>query len=461
MSITKPFKTVVAIFLGISIISSNLVLATEYAASNREDKSFAELSDRFDAGRPSKTTGPLTSMKIRSGQGKQNQDAGQTITILTYNVFHPFFGAQRKERAYLLPKAIMQLDPVPDIIVFEEAFKEELRDVVVEELKREGYPVNAVYYKKLQYGSGILFISRFDLDLAEFTPYRVAGSYLYVERYIGKGVLHCRISTPYGPMEIFATHPISRMFVDLYDENGNHIDRDLFTTSRLLEMEQIAQAMKTQADPDARSIIVAGDINASPDLWSYQYLLARTGLEDSFSKVNPGKQVSTYSIENTFINKNDLSRIDHIFYKNQPGTNGFWVEPVKSSVVMKETYEMADGKDSNLADHFGVLTVFTLKTTSGEVAMSPSLRPERKSGKRSKIDLYDNSILLTPENHLAWQNWAVHVLNKADRRHNQHCLRIIPAAKVMIAGEVTEPTLIPISPLQRTAVKADLLGITK
>jgi len=185
----------------------------------------------------------------------------------------------------------------------------------------------------------------------------VDGALYDPEHYAGKGVLHFRLTTPQGPLELFVTHPIAR-FKPLYSKQGQHQDRDRKTNDRLLEMEQIARVIMKQADPAARSIIVAGDLNVSPDMWEYQYLLARAALTDSFAFLHPDLAAiaSTYSPDNTFVDM-EWFRIDHVLFQNRPGTKGFWIKPVKSDIVLLQPITLASGKPANLSDHFGVFSV--------------------------------------------------------------------------------------------------------
>jgi endonuclease/exonuclease/phosphatase family metal-dependent hydrolase len=278
------------------------------------------------------------------------------VTVLTFNVYDPFFGPNREERIRALPEAVMSLEPLPDVMVFEEFFKEGHREMFVAGLRELGYPVETAHYLKKLYGTGVLVISRFPMESFEFTPFHVDGAIYDVERYAGKGVFHYILQTPHGPLELFATHPIAR-WKPLYDDEGAHQDRDRVTVDRLLEMERLARVIAAQAGPEARSIVLAGDLNASPDMWSYQYLIERAGLEDSYYAVHPGQYASTYSPESTMVDT-DWSRIDHVLFKNRPGNKGFWLKPISSEVVLEQLIALEGGGETSFSDHFGVLSSF-------------------------------------------------------------------------------------------------------
>lgn len=375
----------------------------------------------------------------------------ERVTVLSFNIFDPFFSTDREDRVVAMPSAIMALEPRPDVIVLVEAFQSDHRDYLVRELKRLGYPAVTVHYEKRQYGTGIMLISRFPLERVEYTPFRVSGAAYDPERYAGKGVMHYRLTSPAGPLELFATHPIAR-FKYLYDDKGRHVDRDRKTIDRLLQMEALARAIDEQASPDARSVIVTGDLNVSPDMWEYQYLLARAGLVDAWAEVHPGELGSTYSTENTF-NDKDWSRIDHVLYQNREGGTGFWLQPTAGNICLKDPIEIK-GKQSCLSDHFGVLGSFEVVTEPGRARMTPAAIAGGTAGTRSADDLTGNAIRLTPENAAAWQAWAVEVMGRADRRYNRFDERVIPAARVVIAGAVTAPVEVPLSPVQKIVVRA-------
>ncbi|HUT52496.1 MAG TPA: endonuclease/exonuclease/phosphatase family protein [bacterium] len=377
-----------------------------------------------------------------------------TIAVLTFNVFDPFFGPEREQRMEQLPAAVMALQPLPDVMVFEEFFKDRDRERVIADLKAAGYPMATAHYVKRGYGTGVLVISRFPIEAADYTPYHTAGAVYDPEHYSGKGIIHCRLATPAGPLEFFATHPIAR-FKYLYDQNGAHVDRDRKTVDRLLEMERIARVILKKADPAARSVILAGDLNVSPDMWGYQYLLARTGMTDSYAALHPGESGSTYSPENTYVDK-EWYQIDHVLCLNREGGAGTWLSPKSSAVVFKETVPLRNGKQVNLSDHFGLFTVFETVSDPAAVPMNPGFRPRTTGGSRSLTDLTAQGLALTPQNYLAWQAWAVDLMDKAERSYNRFCPEVIPAARTVIAGDVAAPVAIPLTALQREAIRMDL-----
>ncbi len=381
-----------------------------------------------------------------------------SITVLTYNIFDPFFGVGRDERIPLIPEAIMALEPRPDIILLVEAFKKEHRDLIVSELSELGYPVNAVHYQKQVYGTGIMLISRFPLERMDYTQFRVDGAWWDPERYAGKGVHHYVLETPRGKLDFFGTHPISR-FKELYDETGAYVPTDRRIVDRMIEMEHIARIVNGRHGDGARSFILAGDLNAAPVMYSYQYLIARAGVEDSFAKVNPGQNPDTYSEENPLIMGAGQSRIDHIFYANRPGESGFWLRPVSSRIVFTEEYDLIKCGRAPLSDHYGVMSSFRVMTEDPgpELLSPPPIDSTAKGDKRSEQDLTAEGIRLTPGNQEAWRAWAVGAIYRADTRYNRWSRRVVPAARVVLTGEVEEETVVPLSASERRSIRRSLL----
>lgn len=390
----------------------------------------------------------------------KGEPVSDRITVLNFNVFDAFFGPNRELRMAALPGAIMDLEPLPDVIVMEEAFNSEHRSMILSGLMERGYPMETVHYHKVLYGTGILLVSRYSLSSFDYTPFRVDGAIYDPEHYSGKGVHHYLLDTPHGPLELFASHPVAR-FKPLYDEDGNHLDRDRRTRDRIIEMERINRVISERTGEGARSVVLSGDLNASPDMWSYQYLIARTGLKDSYYQVHPGEYSSTYSPDNTMVEdgpENDWSRIDHVLFKNLQGDSGFWLVPVSSEVVFREVLTIGEGVVSHLSDHYGLLSSFEVVTDQDRAAIKPCPDFGQAAGNLSREDVGRDGLTLTPENYRTWQTWAIEAIAKADRNYNRFSSRVVPAARIVIAGKVDEPVTVPLNPVERQSIMRDLLA---
>jgi len=281
-------------------------------------------------------------------------EEAKTIRVLQYNVWGIFSSKDKSFRMSESAKAIAALDP--DIIALEEAFARKSRKQIVEGLKAAGYPVAGWHYWHKPYGSGVMLITKHPIESLAFEKYQVKSPPFNMEHYAGKGMAHAVLQTPHGPLDFYLTHVLSRTPA-IFDEQGEFIPGDPFQVDRILQMYQIDQYVHQTRNPMGRSFIAAGDWNVSPEMLEYHALRKLTGFENSFDLLHPGENPSTFSKNNTFVTE-DFSRIDHIFYKNFPGDQGFWVKPIESRVVFQEKVEDPKGKEINLSDHYGLLTIF-------------------------------------------------------------------------------------------------------
>jgi endonuclease/exonuclease/phosphatase family metal-dependent hydrolase len=281
-------------------------------------------------------------------------EEAKTIRVLQFNVWGIFSSKDKSFRMSENAKAIAALDP--DIIALEEAFDRKSRKQIVEGLKAAGYPIGGWHYWHKPYGSGVMLITKHPIESLAFEKYRVQCPPTNMEHYAGKGMAHAVLKTPHGPLDFYLTHVLSRTPA-IFDEQGEFIPGDPFQVDRILQMYQIDQYVHQTRNPMGRSFIAAGDWNVSPEMLEFHVLLKLTGFENSFDLLHPGDNPSTFSKNDTWV-IDDFSRIDHIFFKNFPGDQGFWVKPIESRVVFKEKVKDPKGKEVNLSDHYGLLTVF-------------------------------------------------------------------------------------------------------
>ena len=299
---------------------------------------------------------------------KSQAEEAKTIRVLQYNIWGIFNSKDKAFRMDEIPKAIVALDP--DIIAIEEAWASHSREQLISGLKASGYPIAGWHYWHKPYGSGIMLISKYPIESLAFDEYRMRSPRTNLEHYCSKGMGHAVLKTPDGPLDFYLTHVLSRTPA-LFDAQGKVIPDDPFRKDRILEMVQIDQFIHQSRNPQGRSLIAAGDFNVSPEMLEFHALLKLTGFENSFDTLHPGENPSTFSKQDTWV-YDDFSRIDHIFYKNFPGDQGFWVKPIESRLVMTEKVKGPKGKEINLSDHYGLLTVFEVVH---EAAPSPARTP--------------------------------------------------------------------------------------
>ncbi len=372
-----------------------------------------------------------------------------TIKVLTFNVWGIVGAKARVKRAEAIGRRIAELDP--DVIALEEAFEKRHRKALLESLARSGYRTDHSRYYKNVYGSGLLFISRFPVQEDEFQPYRVIGGWRDIEWLGGKGIAHLELKTPWGPLDFFHTHAIARM-TPVFDEQGDYIPGDPKQVDRLLHMYQIDRFVRDKRGPGGRCVIAAGDFNVSPEMLEYQFLIEKTGFENSFDKVHPGGNPSTFSIENVLV-KNDYSRIDHVFYKNYDGAEGFWIKPVSSRVEMDSKFEdPKNEKMINYSDHYGLMTEFEVIKEPGRIELSP---PGLASsgcacGAGDPPGYMQANIHLTSSNLHQWRHLALAAFEGALEKEERRNKLLIPFARIAVLDDSDLPAEVPLAPgLQR------------
>jgi len=319
-------------------------------------------------------------------------EEAKTIRVLQYNVWGIFSAKERSFRMPEIGKAAAALNP--DIIAIEEAWARHSRKEILDGLKAAGYPVGGWRYWHHPYGSGLLLISKYPIESEAFEKYRNRSPWTNMEHYAGKGLAHVVLKTPYGPLDFYLTHVLSRTPA-LFDAQGKVIPDDPFRKDRILEMYQIDQYVNQSRNPQAKSIIASGDWNVSPEMLEFPVLLKLTGFENSFDVLHPGENPSTFAKTDNWVT-DDFSRIDHIFYKNFPGDQGFWVKPIESRLVMTDKVKDPTGKEVNLSDHYGLLTVFEVVK---EAKPSPARTPAPEAIKKAyeKKDLKSKEIIPAAE----------------------------------------------------------------
>jgi endonuclease/exonuclease/phosphatase family metal-dependent hydrolase len=367
--------------------------------------------------------------------------AGPVIKVLTFNTWGIVSAKYRPERAEAMGRKIAQLDP--DIVAIEEMFESPHRQIFIDSLRAHGYqPAAIIYFRKL-YGSGILFISKFPVYAAVFEPYRVNSAWYDVERLGGKGIAHLDLNTPYGRLDFFITHALSRS-TPIFDPQGKFIPGDPLQVDRLVQMYQIDQFVRSHKSPWTRSIMVAGDFNVSPEMLEYQLLASITGFESSFELLNPGQNPSTFCHQTNMFVPDDFSRIDHIFFKNYEGREGFWLKPMLSRVEMTEKFKGPGGRELNYSDHYGIYTEFEVVTDPA--AVKPSADGVVPDGALcqacARPGYADGKISLTPENAPAWRDYALAVLAETYARKDRDNPLVIPMAEVLVADPAASPTVV-------------------
>jgi len=357
---------------------------------------------------------------------------GPVIKVLTFNTWEIISAKERETRAAAMGKRVAELDP--DIISIQEMFEERHRKIFLQSLADHGWkPAGSAYFNRL-YGSGILFLSKYPILSITFEAYRVNAPWYDIERIGGKGLAHLLLDTPYGRLDYFITHAISRTPA-IFDDDGNFIPGDPRQVDRILQMYQIDRFVRALRAPRGRSLIMSGDFNVSPEMLEYPFLVRLTGFESSFELLNPGQNPSTFCKKTDMWVTDEFSRIDHIFFKNFEGQDGFWLRPVLSRVEMTEKFKAPDGREYNYSDHYGLYSEFEVVTDPAAVKPSPAglTRNLNACAACAAAASAGDAIALTAENAPAWDDYALWVLGDAYRRKDRTSPLVIPMAEIIAA----------------------------
>jgi len=365
------------------------------------------------------------------------------IKVLTFNVWHIVTAKEQAIRAVAIGRKIAELDP--DIVAFEEAFNQRRRKILFENLEKGGYEIADYRYVRYVYGSGLLLISKYPILKVRFEPYRVIGGAANIEWLAGKGIIHARLKTPHGPIDFFHTHAIARM-TDVFDEDGNYIPGDPQVNDRILHMYQIDRFVRGQRGQRTRSTIAAGDFNVSPEMLEYRLLSAITGFDNSHDRANPERNPSTYSTENIYVTQ-ECSRIDHVFYKNYEGAEGFWVHPAESRVEMMDKFTSPESMETiNYSDHYALYTEFEVITDKYDICgfalSTEGTTPSPDKCASCLWDGYDDGTLKLHANNIDdWRSMALSTIGAAWYKQDRKNSLIPLMAEIVTSSPGTEFTL--------------------
>jgi endonuclease/exonuclease/phosphatase family metal-dependent hydrolase len=361
------------------------------------------------------------------------------LKVLTFNLYGIIGAEAASLRAAASAHKIAQLDP--DIIALEEAWVYRDRSIFLDHLQKAGYEIKDWRYVRNLYGAGLLLVSKYPIIQFRFERYKVAGGTSDLEWLGGKGISYALLQTPWGPLDFFHTHAIARM-TDVFDATGHYIPGDPLETDRLLQMHQINRYVRGQRLQNNRSLIMVGDFNVSPEMREYRFLLALTGFENAFDLLNPGQNPSTFSVKNVFVTQ-ECSRIDHVFFKNFTGTQGFGLKPVTAKIEMTDLFtNPKDMTQINYSDHYGLLVEFEpIPFANAPKPSPPGITPLPAPCQSCPLEGYkEGTLTLSNQNLRAWQDLALRFYDRArryDMKQRQNPL-LVPFADILIASGPTE-----------------------
>lgn len=293
---------------------------------------------------------PLAEPVVPTERAARTQAATRRLRVLTLNAFiAPFISPNLEGRKRLLPAQISKLEP--DVVALQELWNEEDAAEVAAALASVGLP-HAHWVAadgRPPFGSaGLMIASRFPLTGARFQRYEAGGTppvLFHVDWMANKGFLTTRILTPYGPVDVANTHVHAQY--DLFD----------YPAVRLMQLVELTDGLGRE---ESAPLIVAGDLNSTPDSLPVRFLLATQALSPTSD---------TFDIDLILARDNGALRL----------------APVETRVVLTEPLTLEDGAVDLLSDHPGILTVFDVTPQSvrarrgGEPAMVSSVLAEARA----------------------------------------------------------------------------------
>jgi endonuclease/exonuclease/phosphatase family metal-dependent hydrolase len=375
------------------------------------------------------------------------------ISVLTYNIWGVISARHRNARIEKVPEAIMELDP--DIICLIEAFRPKDHKVLRDGFDEMGYPIRTWHHHDCGYGTGILLISRFDSEEADYRNFKAQGEIYSYERLACRGLLSMVFNTPAGKLDFFATHSIPRMKL-IFDDEGNLIEGDPKELYRYLQMYELARMIQEMRGHDTRSLVAAGDFNVSPEMREYRLLLRLSGLQNSFEVLHPGENPSTYCVQTNEFATIEGSRIDHILYQNYGGSKGFYLEPLESCVVMTGKRITRKGM-MHLSDHYGMFTVFKI-ADKGEVSEAdPPILSLPLKDMNFYIDGLDGNVIeFYPGKQGAWDALGLNILKDYDKKFSHPAMACKAAAKILVSKDESGMVRVELDDKEAAALEAYL-----
>jgi endonuclease/exonuclease/phosphatase family metal-dependent hydrolase len=277
------------------------------------------------------------------------------LSVMCFNIWGLQFGRlslaeslDARLRAMVGP--IRGLDP--DIIAFQEVWSDATWDYLVEQLD---YPF--VAYRpsrgrlRGRLGNGLLVLSRYPLARERVRRF---SAFTHVQEFFAsKGALFVDVLTAQGPVTLINTHLGSGF-------------SPMVTPRRLAQLRELCEWIRGL--PRECPVILAGDLNLSPESDSYRMFLewietcydGASG--DTFQQANPGEPGYTYYRSRSRYRSmlrlaHVAQRIDYIFVLCSTET-AVRVAVLESAVVL-------DVPESPLSDHCGVLTRMEITPVSG------------------------------------------------------------------------------------------------
>lgn len=261
------------------------------------------------------------------------------IKILSYNVkglpalINPGYDADRFADIGDILAAHKAAGLAPDIVLLQEAFQSRANELS----QHGGYPFVAMgpSNEKLV-NSGIQILSQFPIDYQQSILYKDEDCGTW-DCFASKGAQIARIQLPGVPflLTVANTHAQSD---------------DDYNAPRRNQLQMLAHFLKSIFNPSA-GLIVGGDFNTKPSLFSYQDFKKRTGL------TSVGELCLVPQNQCSLLGQTDRAKLlddsnDQFFFVNGRQVS---IRPISVERTFQHPY-----KGRMLSDHFGYETVFEI-----------------------------------------------------------------------------------------------------
>jgi endonuclease/exonuclease/phosphatase family metal-dependent hydrolase len=240
-----------------------------------------------------------------------------------------------------------------DAIAFQEIWTSQAQGLLVDSGARAGLR-HAWHGDPGLGGSGLLVLSRHEIESIRFERYALHGNPGVGDYYGGKGFAELRIATPAGALTLVDTHLHARYASSVAHQYRAH---------RVGQIVQIAASAANVRGP----LLVAGDFNLEESHDEYGVLLGLTGLRDAAAEV--GRREPTVTRDNPYRIRSSKPdrRIDLLLTRSGTET-GVRVRHVER--IFDEPFEYS-GRRLACSNHAGVLAELELLPGAGASLPAP------------------------------------------------------------------------------------------
>lgn len=267
------------------------------------------------------------------------------------------FGLRVQQRMRAIGAELSSLDL--DAIGFQEVWTAEAREILLRSGREAGL-AHAWYNHSDLGGSGLLVLSRFPIEAADFERFVLPGRPQRIDHpdyYGGKGFARVRLATAAGPVTFVDTHLHARYGGDVAHE---------YIAYRIGEIVQMAMRMALAREP----LIAAGDFNFREGDPEYRVLTGLARVRDVAAELgSPEPTVFRGNPFRKFRHKKER-RVDFLFARDG---RRLGVRALETRRVFDDVFELG-GKPASYSNHAGVLAEIEIERSSPGPA--PGFDPE-------------------------------------------------------------------------------------